>query len=165
MSKAYREHKELKKSKVNMRLWCQRPGKQLDDGKPLYFTEQAHKDECDVNLIVAKYDKTGIMSHISRFEAKFGDFTGMDFQNMQNQIRGATEMFNQLPAEIRKRFDNSPGMLLEFMEDPNNRDEAIELGLIHGDTDPTKDGLGEHVKEGIDTDPNKEKPVEEPKPA
>lgn len=35
-----------------------------------------------------------------------------------------------LPAELRKRFRNDPGMLLAFLEDPQNRAEAESLGLV-----------------------------------
>lgn len=34
------------------------------------------------------------------------------------------------------------------MEDPSNRDEAIELGLIDKNWTENTDGLGEHVPEG-----------------
>lgn len=131
-----------------MRLHCQRPGKVDEDGNILYTTEQFHKKECDVNEIIKKYDKTGLISHISGFEAEFGDMTGHDFKQAQDLILGAQAQFNQLPAEIRKRFDNSPENLLEFMEHEENRAEAIELGLINEKWTPETDGLGEHVKKG-----------------
>ena len=38
-----------------------------------------------------------------------------------------------LPAKIRARFDHDPNALLQFLNDPINRDEAIEIGLIDGE--------------------------------
>jgi len=131
-----------------LRKFHQRPGRVDENGEIEYTTEQDHKKECDVNEIIKKYDKRGVITHISKIEAKFGDMTGADFQAMQNQVILAKNMFNALPAEIRKEFDNNPSSLLEFMEDPNNRDRAIELGLIDAQWTPETDGLGEHVKEG-----------------
>ena len=132
--------------KKEMRKWCQRPGLKGKDGKPIYYTEQSHKRECDVNLIVAKYDKQGIISHVNKMEARFGDVTGADFRAAQDLFIRAQDSFDSLPSEIRNRFQNDAGQFLEFMEDDKNRDEAIKLGLIRGDSEPEKDGLGEHHK-------------------
>lgn len=131
-----------------MRVFCQRPGNHDEDGNPIYFTEQSHKINCDVNAIIKKYDKTGLISHISRFEAQFGDLSGNDFKTMTDKIINANNQFNNLPSEIRNRFQNNPEELLRFMENPLNRDEAIDLGLINRKWTPDTDGLGEHVKEG-----------------
>lgn len=144
MSNAYEI--ELKKSKkVDMRKWCQRPGKKDDKGKPIYFTQQNHKRECDVNYIVAKYDKTGIIDKVQSIEARYGDVTGADFRKAQDLYLNASNMFEQMPKEIKKRFRQNAGDFLEFMENPENREEAIKLGLIAKDSDEDRDGLGEHV--------------------
>lgn len=133
-----------------MRKWCQRPGNLDADGKPIYFTQQAHKDVCDINKIIKKYDKTGIITHVQKIEARYGDVTGIDFFNAQQLYLNAQNMFNELPAEIRKRFRNNAGEFLEFMEQDSNREEAIKLGLIRNDWEESSDGLGEHVKKADD---------------
>lgn len=155
MSKIYRELLE-QTGEIDMRLFCQRPGKTDENGKILYYTEQHHKAECDVNRIIKKYDKTGLISHISRFEAKFGDLRGVDFKNAMDLVTRASSDFNDLPSDIRKRFSNSPENFLTFMEDSGNREEAISLGLIRGDWTDETDGLGEHV----DVGGNVKKPTE-----
>jgi len=139
-----------------MRIYCQRPGKKDKDGKPLYFTEQSHKKECDVNMIIKKYDKTGLINHIQTIEGKFGDVSGIEFQAMQERVASAKSSFAALPTEIRQRFKNDPAELLKFMDDPNNREEGIELGLIHAETPLDLDGFGEHVSEENAFDPKKE---------
>lgn len=141
---------------AELRVHCQRPGRQDEDGKPIYFTEQNHKKECDINNIIKKYDKTGLISHISRFEAKFGDLTGLDFKTMQDAVKGAQSSFNALPPDIRNRFENDPGKLLAFMEDPKNRQEGIELGIISAEMAENLDGFGEHVKQPIENIEEKE---------
>ena len=161
MSIAYA--KKLKKEKkVDMRKWCQRPGKRDEEGNILYFTEQAHKKECDVNHIIAKYDRTGLLSHVQQIEARYGDVTGVDFRTAQDLYLNAQKMFGSLPADIKKRFNQSAGDFLEFMENPNNRDEAIKLGLIRGDYSEETDGLGEHVKHPDDYE-KEDPPVTEPR--
>lgn len=37
--------------------------------------------------------------------------------------------FDSLPSHIRKRFGNSPIELVDFLNDPQNDDEAIKLGF------------------------------------
>jgi phage internal scaffolding protein len=162
MSKEYREKfgTEIEPT-VNeeMRKYCQRPGVYDEEGKPQYFTEQHHLKECDVNNIIKKYDSTGILSHINQIEAKYGDMSGNDYKTMLDTVMKARDDFNELPSKIRKRFRNNPEELLRFMEDPTNRKEAIELGLIKGEWTEETDGLGEHIKS--DQERVKEKEEEE----
>ena len=149
MSKKYLEEFGKKKIGKNlMRNFCQRPGKVDENGNIQYTTEQHHKLECDINNIIKKYDRTGLITHVSKIEAKYGDLTGMDFKIMRDQVANATSMFEALPAEIRKEFDNDPAKLITFMEHPGNRERAIKLGLIDGEWTEETDGLGEHVPKG-----------------
>lgn len=148
-----------------MRALCQRQGNSDKDGKPIYFTEQAHKDQCDVNKIIAKYDRSGVITHINTFEAQFGDLSGVDYKMMKDKVARAQTMFEQLPSNIRNEFDNNAEHLLHFMDNPNNRDKAISMGLIPADSHPDTDGLGEHVKENHHQAPPEPPPAPEPAPA
>lgn len=151
MSKFYRQKtgKEMNPSRTEkIRNLLKQPGNIDQSGNIIYTTEQSHKDLCDVNKIIKKYDKTGLISHVQKIEAKYGNLSGADFQQMQNKIAGAISMFNALPSEIRGTFDNSPATFLNFMDNPDNRNKAIEMGLIRGDWTPETDGLGEHVLAG-----------------
>jgi phage internal scaffolding protein len=154
-----KKYGDEKVSKEVMRDWCKRPGKKDKNGKNIYLTEQAHKKETDINLIIQKYDKTGLISHVSSFEGRFGDLTGLEFKEMMDKVTNAQSMFNNLPAEIRKEFDNTPEKLLTFMENPENRQRAIELGLIDSEWTEATDGLGEHVKEGENIKEEEETPT------
>ena len=63
----------------------------------------------------------------------YGDFTNIeDFHNANNRIIQAREDFLALPSEIREQFDNDPGQLVEFINDPDNIEEAQEMGLLPG---------------------------------
>jgi phage internal scaffolding protein len=152
MSKKYCEDNNINSGPTtspDMREHCKRPGNMDENGNPIYFTEQHHKKECDINNIIKKYDKTGLISHINNIEGFFGDLSGDDFKTMQDQVIMASNMFDDLPSDIRNRFENEPYKLLEFMDDPNNRDEAIELGLIRESWPESLDGIGEHIKDGV----------------
>lgn len=164
MSKAfYLEFGEFAEnvSRETIREWSKRPGRHDDMGRKVYFTEQGHKKQCDVNGIVRKYDRDGLILHVSKFEAKYGDMTGLDFKSAHDKVLHAKESFESLPGEIRKRFRNDPSELLDFMSDPGNRDEAIKLGLINGNWTEETDGIGEYVRIGenkLKTDELKEEP-------
>lgn len=152
MSDAYAKKypKQVKKSLTTpaMRKHVSRPGNHDEDGNPIYFTEQAHRERCDINSILNKYDKNGLITHISKFEAEFGDTTGVEFKAMQDKVSAARSSFARLPSKIRKEFENSPMKLLSFMDDPNNREKAINLGLIKRTWTQETDGLGEHILKG-----------------
>lgn len=95
------------------------------------MTEQHFKVECDINNIVAQYQVTGVLPQGNR-EPLFGDFAEFpqDLQSSQKYFDDAQARFMELPAQLRKEFDNDPVKLLQFIADGNNRERAIELGLI-----------------------------------
>jgi len=91
--------------------------------------EQCHRDECDINKIIAKYDRTGVLNHVNDFEARYEDLTGLDYQTMLNTVANANSMFEGLPSEIRNQFDNEPQKFISFMDDENNNNAMYEMGL------------------------------------
>lgn len=144
MSLAYRE--AIKENpEMTMREWCRRPGRVDENGKIVYFTEQSHAEYCNIKAIIKRYDKTGLLDHVTRFEAKFGDLSGADFKEMMDKVTQAEQSFQMLPSAVRNRFGNSVEQFLAFFENPENRAEAVELGLIKETTPAESDGIGEHV--------------------
>lgn len=96
------------------------------------MARQEFKDECDINNIVKKYQQTGEFSHISSAVGKYGDFSDVaDYQTALHQVMDAQNSFNQLPAQLRKRFDNDPAQLIDFLSNESNYDEALKLGLVN----------------------------------
>lgn len=94
------------------------------------MTQQQFKDECDINTIVERFGLTGELPENIRMPVS-GDFTQVtDFQSAMNMVRQAEEAFNELPGAVRYRFANNPARLIEFLEDGDNRAEAIKLGLV-----------------------------------
>lgn len=100
------------------------------DFSPISRTKQSFKAECDVNGIMARYIKTGVLDFANRNQPRYADVTGATFQNAMTVIAGARSMFHQLPAAIRDRFKNDPGTFFDYVNNPANKAEAIELGLI-----------------------------------
>lgn len=95
------------------------------------MTQQQFKEQCDVNHIVAKYKKTGELTHVARTNGVYADLSKItDYHTMVNQIQEAQNAFMTLPASVRLRFQNDPGALLAFMQDPKNYEEGVKLGLF-----------------------------------
>lgn len=93
-------------------------------------TKQSFADECDVNNIMARFQKTGLLDFVNRHEGQYGDVTALDFTRAMDQVAGARTMFSELPAKLRDRFQNDPAQFLMFVQNSDNRAEARELGLL-----------------------------------
>lgn len=93
------------------------------------MTKQAHKNESDVNWIVAKYIKTGVIEHGNANSARYGFAPAVDFREALELIDEAKQQFDTLPAKVRKEFDNSAEKFLKFCEQPDAAEKLIELGV------------------------------------
>jgi phage internal scaffolding protein len=92
-------------------------------------TQQHFKAECDINTVVERYLRTGLMPQLGT--PMYGDFTNVvSYQEAQDAVIAANAAFETLPSKVRERFSNNPGKLLEFLADEANKDEAVKLGLI-----------------------------------
>jgi phage internal scaffolding protein len=97
------------------------------------LAQQHMKDECDINMIVERFGVTGHLP-VKAIEPTYGDFSGVtDYHSALNAIRASEEAFMALPAKLRAKFDHDPNALLQFLQSEDNRNEAIELGLIDGE--------------------------------
>lgn len=96
-------------------------------------TEQSHANECDINQILSQYIKSGTFNAnlLEKHNKLYGDFTGHDFEEAQNLIAKAQSLFEELPAIVRKRFNNSPVQFLDFAGDENNMTEMVKMGLAN----------------------------------
>ncbi len=97
-------------------------------GKSL--TKQSESASCDINKIMSKYLKTGLISHGVQYAGEYGFADSVDFHSAMNTVRKAEQMFADLPAQARERFGNDPGSFLDFCGDEDNREEMFELGLM-----------------------------------
>ena len=94
------------------------------------MTEQSHKDRCSVVNIMKQYDRTGLITHVNRATASYGDFTTVnEYQESLNMVIKAQDAFADIPSDIRERFNNDPGAFFEFATNPENREEMVSMGL------------------------------------
>ncbi len=100
-------------------------------------TKQAFADECDINLIIDRHTKTGQIGHMNKAQPSYGYATSQDFATAMRTVTDAQNSFNNLSDEIQKHFDGDPGRMLDFIQDPANKDKGVQLGLWP--EDPNKD--------------------------
>ncbi len=92
--------------------------------------KQSMKDECDVNLIMAQYVKTGFISHLAAGIPSFVDVSELtDYRSAIEHVRSVEEYFAGLPAEVRSSFRNDAVAFMEFLESGGSKDDLKALGL------------------------------------
>lgn len=102
--------------------------------------KQSFAEECDINTIMAKYKKSGLINHVNKHQGNYGELPNSgDYQDSLNAIIMAKESFASLPAAIRNRFANNALEFLKFVENPDNRPEMINLGLTKRTPDDPPD--------------------------
>lgn len=93
-------------------------------------TKQAFKEQTDINKIIARFNKTGMITHLNRKAPFYGDVSGfVDYQDALEKVAAAQELFRGMSSEVRERFDNDPAKMVAFLNNPSNLDEAIKLGM------------------------------------
>ena len=98
--------------------------------------EQSHKDEVNINNIIKRHGMDLIAKTAALQQFTYDNNPNNDFQETMNAILKAKESFASIPSEIRKRFDNSPAKFMDFIHNPDNKDELVELGLAQRVPEP-----------------------------
>ncbi len=95
------------------------------------LTRQEFVKSSDINRVVDKYLKTGQLPYKKENLGMYADVSEIgDFKSSLDFVITAKEHFNALNVHVRKRFQNDPDQLLDFLKDDNNYSEAVKLGLI-----------------------------------
>lgn len=93
-------------------------------------TNQAFKDECDINRVLDRSKHGASLSHLLNHGGSYGDFSTWNentFEQMQIDYARGVSIFNDLPAELRSEFDHNPGKFFGFVNDPENTDRLEEI--------------------------------------
>lgn len=110
-------------------------------------TKQEFEPECNINNIVARYQRTGALDHFARYGAQYGEVPAVDLRQALEIGQKSAEMFMALPSKVRERCNGSPVEFLEFVQNPANHDEMVELGLTEAPPVPVRLEASEGVSE------------------
>ena len=95
--------------------------------KDVSLTEQQFAYECDINNIVKMQIPARVNQNTPLFDSVFSSDI---YENALNVIAEANSKFEELPSDLRNKFDNDPKKLFDFVSDDKNYDKAVEYGLI-----------------------------------
>lgn len=85
------------------------------------MTEQTHARACDINSILARYKKTGLIEHMAKYEPQYGDISECDFKKSMDVVAAVKSEYHELPAYVRAEL-GSPEAYLEAV----STDEGLE---------------------------------------
>ncbi|AXL15252.1 internal scaffolding protein [Microviridae sp.] len=103
---------------------------QIDFADAKCTVQRQFKDECDINTVMRKFEKSGVVTHINERSQDYIDLIGVeDYHTSMNLIIEAQNLFDSIPAKIRRKFNNSPAYFLEFVQNPENEEELIKMGF------------------------------------
>lgn len=94
------------------------------------WTKQSFKDECDINNVMGRYLSNGEIPQINQTAPQYLDVTGYDYQSAMELVAGAQSLFEEVPSNIRNRFQNDPAQFLDFCSNEKNREEMAQMGLL-----------------------------------
>lgn len=108
------------------------PRVQVDFDNALSLTRQEFRDECDINVLMDRFEKTGILpvNQVASPGMYFDtDLLPGDFREAMDIVNESGKLFMQLPAKVRREFDNDPAKFVDYAVDPKNIDQLKEWGL------------------------------------
>lgn len=95
------------------------------------LVEQAHRDACDINRILANYRRTGMLTHVNQAKPQYGELPDqLEYQEALEVVRGASDAFMSLPAEVRDRYGNEPSRFLAAIGNPAEADFLRAQGVL-----------------------------------
>jgi len=94
------------------------------------LTRQEFADECDINVLMQKYETSGVLNHYNSSKPQYFDVSAVpDLATAIAFANEANVAFMSLPASVRRTFDNNPVAFVEFAADPANLDQMRKWGL------------------------------------
>lgn len=95
-------------------------------------TKQSFREKVNINSIVAKHRRTGMIEHLNSKKPFYGDVTNISsYKESLETVIIAQDLFNKMSPDIRQRFKNDPNEMITFLNDPKNHEEALELKMIN----------------------------------
>jgi len=99
------------------------------------MAQQQYKDSTDVNTIMNKYEKTGVVTHLAKSQGYFKELgEPEDLLDAKMRLIKAERAFDALPAEIRAQCDHNPANFLTMLKDPTKKELLTQYGIL----DPVK---------------------------
>lgn len=127
--------------------------------------QKSKAKDCDINRIVAKYKRTGVLGDPAHTKKPFFADCRLvgDYHVMQNVVANADRAFYSLPAVVRAKFGNNPAKAYDFVSKDENTEEAVKLGMLPKSALPKRVSDPNDPTKGIDV-PGPKSPAQESDP-
>jgi hypothetical protein len=89
------------------------------DKKSISKTRQEFKDSANINKIINRFNRTGVLSSgdiTNTRKPMYGDYEGIDYTETCRQIAKVEQDFMKQPPEIRAKYENDPQIWLKELE-------------------------------------------------
>ena len=93
--------------------------------------EQSHKEDLDINRMLEPVHQKGLLRHSVKFEGQMDDIPVGDFQEAMIIVAKGNTMFEELPSNLRTKFE-TPENFLNVVQNPANKEMLKELGILKG---------------------------------
>lgn len=91
------------------------------------LTIESEALDTDINEIVRRFGITGKMPENHRIP-QYGDYSEItDYASAVDAVNKANDNFMAMPAETRAKFQNDPGLFLEWTNELNDKGELANL--------------------------------------
>lgn len=133
-------------------------------------TKQEFLRDADISVMYERFFSGGSLE-VNKLEPKFLDLSELpSFDESQRLLADVGSQFRVQPAAFRAEFDNDESIFVDWILDPENRDEAIELGVLEGEpesagADPPAEPVGGEADTQIPLAPFTGDPPPAEKPA
>lgn len=95
-----------------------------EDGR----TKQSFIDQTDINKIMVKANRGDTISHMAKHGAIYGDFSDIDdLLTAYQKLERGNQIFQELPGETRREFNNSSAEFFKFVNNPENAQRLPEV--------------------------------------
>lgn len=107
--------------------------RQLANIPPESKTKTDQAASTDVNNIIRKYDRTGLITHLREAEGVYADVSEIgSYQDAVNVVQAAEESFLALPPGLRTRFDNDPAQFVDWASSASQDERNALYGELTG---------------------------------
>lgn len=96
------------------------------------LTKQEFADFADPNAVVDRHARGLDITSMASTAAQYGDFTDVpeSYHAALTLIVNTKAAFNNLPLQVRNKFDNDPAAFYAFASNPDNATAMAEMGLM-----------------------------------
>lgn len=112
------------------------------------LTDPQWDEKSDINYIMDRFLNHGESpTYGTKKQGIYADVSQIpDLLGAAIIVREAQNNFDSLPSKIREKFHNNPQNMIDFLSDPKNNEEAVELGLLTPLAPKSNDELNDNKK-------------------